>query len=291
MTATDWVVVTEYGQSDRVVPILGQLFVGRKLGGVAGEQQVLLDDPAISRAHLELRIDDPGSVVLIDQSTNGTRVNGQRAEPGEPLALRDGDLIEAGTARLGFRSLQHPERMPAAFRSKLPVTQPTLVVSVVGDVAGVDAASDELVTTLRELLTSHGGAIGKVDGASLYAAWDATDDPEAIERAVRAAVAANELVSGQAAGDAPVSMGWAVTLGDATEAHTSTTCQAVHRYAINLAFRLSAVAAGKDESAVLVTAEVAEAAPAAALYGDLRELAVSGRDVPARVHAAAPTSE
>jgi adenylate cyclase len=81
-------------------------------------------------------------------------------------------------------------------------------------------------------------------------------------------------------------MGWGVTLGDAATAHPSPAREAVHGDAINLAFRLSGVAARAGEPAVLVTAEAAAAAPVAARYGALRELQVRGRTAPARVHAA-----
>jgi adenylate cyclase len=301
VTATDWVVLTETGEADRVVPIIGRLTVGRKSGGVSALQLLLLDDPAVSREHLELRLDAERGVVLTDQSTNGTRVNGRQAERGEPIVLRDGDLIEAGSARLGYRSLDHPERIPEGFRPSAWSNRPTLIASVAGDIVGstamaegngAAAAADALLGELRELLVSHGASASTVAGDSLYAAWDAADDPEAIERAVRFAVAAHELVAARAAddGDAPILLGWGVALGDARLAHTSTACQAVHGYAGNLAFRLSGLAARAGEPAVLVAADVADAAPAAARYGDVREIVVRGRSAPERVQAAEPAA-
>lgn len=289
MTATDWVVVTESGQDDRIVAIAGRLFVGRKLGSAGGAEQVLLDDPAISRAHLELRNDEAGGVVLVDQSTNGTRVNGERAAPGEPVTLRDGDLIEAGSARLGFRSLEHPLRIPEGVRAAIRMTEPTLLAVVVGDVVASEdggesaGARDALFAALRELLADHGATARGVAGDSLFAAWDATDHPDAAARAVAFALAAGEIVP------APLRMGWGVTVGDATEAHTSTTCQAVHREAVNLAFRLAALAAGEGDGgpAVLVAAQAADAAPAAARYGDPRDVDLRGRPAPVDVRAAA----
>jgi predicted component of type VI protein secretion system len=275
--------------------------VGRKSGGVSALQRLLLDDPAISREHLELRLDGDGGVLLTDESTNGTRVNGRRAEPGEPVALRDGDLIEAGSARLGYRSLQHPERIPDGFRSAAWSNEPTLIASVAGDIVGSTAmagadATQALLADLRELLAAHGATASASSGDSLFAAWDGAGDPEAIDRAVRFAVAANAAVAARAAdgdgdgdGDA-VAMGWGVAVGDATQAHTSTTCQAVHEWAANLAFRLSGLAARAGEPAILVSAEVADAAPTAAAYGDARKLDLRGRPAPVSVRAAEPAS-
>jgi len=285
MTATDWVVVTEKtenGQTDRVVAIVDRVTVGRKLGGIGTAQQVLLDDPMVSREHLELRVDAADGVVLVDQSTNGTRVNGSKAEPGEPLALRDGDLIEIGSARLGFRSLDNAQRIPGAIRSAVVMTEPTLIACVAGDLGG--AAADELLATLRELQASHGAGACHADGDSFFAAWDGGDDPAAVERALAFALAAGAIVS------EPLRAGWAVTAGDATAAHTSTTCQAVHAEAINLALRLAGVAAREDGPAVVVSSEIADAAPSAAVYGEVRELDLRGRAAPARVQTAQPAA-
>ena len=303
MTATDWVVLTEADQADRVVPIVDRLLVGRKSGGVESSQRLLLDDPAISREHLELRLDAPHGVVLVDQSTNGTRVNGRQVPRGESLVLRDGDLIEAGSAKLGFRSLEHPLRIPDAVRSTMRPLERTLIANVAGDVVGytamiegeggddVAAAIDALFAQLRELAESQGAAVRSCGGDSLFAAWDAADDPDAVQRAVAFAVAADEIVAGHAAdatGGAPIRVGWGVTMGDATAARTSPACKSVHGDAVNLAFRLAGLAARDGEPAVLVTAEVAAATPAAAHYGDPRDLAVRGRADAARVRAAQP---
>jgi predicted component of type VI protein secretion system len=289
MTATDWVVVTEVtenGQTDRVVPIVDRLTVGRKQGSIDTPQLVLLEDPMVSRAHLELRAEAAGGVVLVDQSTNGTRVNGTKVEPGEPAALRDGDLIEIGSARLGFRSLDNPERIPAAIRAAVVMTEPTLIACAAGAITGDGAAGagDALFAALRELQAAHGASAYHEAGDSFFAAWDGGDDPQAVERAVSFAVAAGAIAA------EPLRVGWAVTAGDATEAHTSTTCQAVHSEAINLALRLAGVAAREDEPAVLVSAEVADAAPAAALYGEIRELDLRGRSAPARVQTVEPAA-
>jgi GGDEF domain-containing protein len=69
----------------------------RTVVGRSPEAQIRLRDDGISRAHLELRVED-GRVLLRDLgSRNGTFLNGERAEARE---LRDGDKLSVGQATL-----------------------------------------------------------------------------------------------------------------------------------------------------------------------------------------------
>ena len=290
MTSTDWLVLSEGAdRPPRVVPIIGGLFVGRSAGRSA-PQHLLLDDPAISRDHFELRVDPADGVTLLDRSTNGTRVNGRKVERDEPLALTDGDFIEVGTIRLSFRSLEASDRISDEVRAAVRAIEHAHVATVVGDVVGYTAmaerngedataaAADELFATLGELLVAHGAAASHRDGDSLFAAWDVTGDPQAAGKAVRFALASAKLVD-----DTALHMGWGVTLGNAVPGHPSAARDAVDADAINLAFRLAGLAARDGEPLVLVGAEAATAAPDAADYGDLREIALRGRSAPVRV--------
>ena len=292
MTSTDWLVLSE-GNSNRVVPIIGRLFVGRGSGGASASPHLLIDDPAISRDHFELRVDPADGVVLLDRSTNGTRVNGRKVEREEPLALSDGDFVEVGSARMSFRSLEAADRIPDDVRAAVRAIEHAHVATVVGDVVGyaataerdgedaTAAAADELFAALADLVVAHGAAASSRDGDSLFAAWDVTGDPQAADKAVRFARAAAELVAG-----APLDMGWGVTVGDAVRGHPSAARDAVRGDAINLAFRLAGLAARDGEPLVLVSADAATAAPDAANYGDLREVAIRGRAAAVGVHAA-----
>jgi DNA-binding CsgD family transcriptional regulator len=78
---------------------------------------LVVDDPAVSRDHLEVRIGPRGEATLVDMSTNGTRVNGTRVLRAEPVPLRDGDSIELGQTRLTFRSLDASERQENMLRT------------------------------------------------------------------------------------------------------------------------------------------------------------------------------
>jgi DNA-binding NtrC family response regulator len=81
----------------------GVLPIGR---AVAGEGLALPADPRVSRKHAELRV-ARGQTVLIDSSSTGTFVNGQRL--GGSRALESGDLIRVGDSFLLYRAEHEPE--------------------------------------------------------------------------------------------------------------------------------------------------------------------------------------
>ena len=93
------------GAEERSTPIYDWLVVGRHCVGIDERHRLLIDDPAVSRAHLELRLDfDRDQAWLTDFSTNGTRLNGQRIERSIPVRIKPGDRIRLGPAELEFRS-------------------------------------------------------------------------------------------------------------------------------------------------------------------------------------------
>ena len=68
--------------------------IGRREGN-----DVVLDDPQVSRLHAEVRVDG-GRFVLVDcQSSNGTRVNGMNVER---HVLQSGDQITIGDHAIRF---------------------------------------------------------------------------------------------------------------------------------------------------------------------------------------------
>src|SRR5438552_9669305 len=78
-----------------------ELLDGARLGR-AGSCEVILDDPTVSKHHAKVRYD--GRAWVEDtNSTNGTFVNGRRAET--PLPLARGDRIALGTAKIVFLGL------------------------------------------------------------------------------------------------------------------------------------------------------------------------------------------
>jgi DNA-binding NtrC family response regulator len=86
----------------------GVLAIGRAVGedGLA-----LLQDPRVSRHHAELRL-ARGQMVVVDSSSTGTFVNGQRLGlSGGPssCSLESGDLIRVGDSFLLYRSELEPD--------------------------------------------------------------------------------------------------------------------------------------------------------------------------------------
>lgn len=168
---TDHLIVYPGSAAERAVPVPGRLFVGRECAGIDPRQRLILDDPSISRDHLELRCGRGGITWLVDHSTNGTWVNGRRVERGEPVALDDGDRIEVGDLELRFSA-----RTGTASQANADLTIRTAGVIplavVVGDVIGYTSMTERhgaepvartmetVFTALQELLKTYRGTVG-----------------------------------------------------------------------------------------------------------------------------------
>jgi hypothetical protein len=98
-----WIVVKPRSGSEWVIELDDLLLVGRDCARVDPTRRLMLDDPTVSREHLELRRKGDG-VVAVDLSSNGTSVNGRELKRGEPTPVGDGDMIEVGEDRLVVRT-------------------------------------------------------------------------------------------------------------------------------------------------------------------------------------------
>jgi adenylate cyclase len=300
-----WIVVAPGTPAERLVPISGRLLVGRECAGADPDRCLIVDDPSVSRDHVEVRVLPARQPELIDRSTNGTHVNGRRVERGTPIALRSGDRIEVGSTELQFRTTDAAEPIVDELHSTIRETGTTTLAIAVGDIVGytgltlkhdpsaVAAATDTLFTALGALVSSHGGTVGNYAGDAMFVAWDAGRNPDAAALSVRFALAADELVRGRApdlllrdaAGD-PLRMGWGVTLGEAGIGRPSAGREELHGEAVILAFRLAGLASRGETSAVLVAADAAKAAPGAANYGKSEWLAAKGYDTTVEIFSA-----
>jgi Protein of unknown function (DUF3662)/Inner membrane component of T3SS, cytoplasmic domain len=75
-----------------------ELTIGRRL-----DQDIVIDDPSVSRSHARIYV-TAGSVAVEDAgSTNGTAVNGRRLAGGR-VPVRDGDRLQIGSVVLQLRS-------------------------------------------------------------------------------------------------------------------------------------------------------------------------------------------
>ena len=69
--------------------------------GRSNQAAFVLLDETLSRRHARLTLDDDGNLFIEDlNTTNGTRLNGRRAPPGEPVRLSDADELELGGVKL-----------------------------------------------------------------------------------------------------------------------------------------------------------------------------------------------
>lgn len=57
-------------------------------------------DHGVSRMHAEIRLGPEGVQIVDLDSANGTLVNGRRLRPQEPVAVRNGDIIQLGSLSL-----------------------------------------------------------------------------------------------------------------------------------------------------------------------------------------------
>ncbi|HKC24934.1 MAG TPA: adenylate/guanylate cyclase domain-containing protein [Thermoanaerobaculia bacterium] len=84
-----------------------------KIGRTAQRNDLVLDDPAVSREHASIR-SDPFGVILIDLgSVNGTLVNGDPLHG--PRVLAPGDVVSIGNTTLTYRVEEPPKREDVAF--------------------------------------------------------------------------------------------------------------------------------------------------------------------------------
>src|SRR5580658_7131112 len=120
---------------EQSTPLYDWVVVGRECAGVEERHRLLIEDPAISRTHLEVRLDLAGDQAwLTDHSTNGTRLNGKRIERSIPVRIKPGDRVRLGQAELQFRSRRFSATSAAVAMATLREINVTDMVMVVGDI-------------------------------------------------------------------------------------------------------------------------------------------------------------
>jgi adenylate cyclase len=301
------VVVSPDRDDERAVPVRDRLIVGRECTGVDDGHRLLIHDPAISRTHLEVRLDfERDQAWLTDHSTNGTRLNGRRIERFVPVRVRSGDRMLLGKTELEFRS---PRFAGGANNRKVVTTDGMTtiheaivaeMVMVVGDVISfstiAEATDDQvllanierLFARLLEILDRHGGTLANYAGDAFFATWEAGIAPDVASKAARSAVAfaleAAATVPLIAATldlrdpeGGPVRMGWGVSSGRAAVSGRNGPLVTVLGDATNVAFRLSGIAGRDGSPAVLVTGDVHRGIEAGFAFTPLPAVQVKGR--------------
>jgi adenylate cyclase len=292
-----FLVVVGDGSSERSVPIFDQLFVGRECAGISEPRRLVIDDPEISRTHLEIRLDATADqAFVIDTSSNGTLLNAVRLERAVSLPIRPGDEIRIGDVALIFRS-QRFTAVPTAIarRTQARISQAAMVM-VVGDIINYSAISEvtdegvmarSLHTLWHQLggvLRAHHGTLSHYAGDALFAVWEQQRFPDAAELAIDFALAANRLVEElgpelplRGPDGSPIHMGWGVVRGMAALAAMTRSADAVIGDATNVAFRLAGLAGRQGRAAVMVTSGVRRAIAAQFTWGEGELVEIKGR--------------
>lgn len=282
---------------ERSVPVYDRLAVGRECSGIDEEHRLLIDDPVISRTHLELRLDlDSDQAWLTDHSTNGTRVNGQRIERSVPVRIMPGDRVRLGGVELQFRSRRFAAPAGAGAHETLRHINLADMVMVVGDIVAFSSIAeytddrvlleniDRLYASLRQILSRHRGTLSNYVGDAFFATWEVTAVPDAARAAVAFAVEAAEAVPLIAPGldlrdpgGGPLRMGWGVASGPAAVSLMTGMLVSVVGDATNVAFRLSGIAGREGRPDVLVTDAVHRATTASFAFTAPSAIQVKGR--------------
>lgn len=284
----------------------GRFFIGRTCEGVDPSSRHLVDDPEVSRNHLELRIVGPGRhVVALDLSTNGTRLNGALLERAIPTPVRHADRLTLGHVEIEV--LGAPERVSDAVdKSTLRRGYVDTTALVAGDVIGFSAMSQaadsevlietvgRLFALMRPLLSDHGGTLGHYAGDAFLGVWTADDERANARSAVRFALAADAAVR-QVAPPLPlagtgeaVRMGWGVTLGPTAITSMTGPLITVLGDTVNLAFRVADIAGREGRAPLLASSVIRDLAPDEAEYGAAAAYEVRGRSGSELLHAVRP---
>ncbi|MFN2519316.1 MAG: FHA domain-containing protein [Jatrophihabitantaceae bacterium] len=291
------------GAGEHPIPIYDRLFIGRECAGLDEAHRFLIDDEAVSRNHLELRLDpDQNQAWVIDRSTNGTRVNGGRIERSIPVRIRPGDRIRVGPIDFDFRSELFTSTSAIDLRSTAKSVTITQMVMVVGDIASFAAISeytddgvlldsiDRLYSGLHRLLGEHHGTLSNYVGDAFFGTWEIPDRPDAAYAAVRFALAAVDYVNSVAPSlplrdplGQPVRMGWSVGSGPAALSALTGMLVTVLGDATNVTFRLSGIAGRGDWPDVVVTEAVQAGTADAFVFTAAAEVQVKGRTGAVRV--------
>jgi class 3 adenylate cyclase len=279
------------------------LFVGRECAGVDDAHRFLLaDDLAVSRNHLELRVDPELSVAMVvDTSSNGSRVNGIRIERSADVPLRHGDIIQLGDHKLELRVVTVTATVRpvggAPPRETVSIAKPTTMALLVGDLINFSTVSehadhqvlardiDHLYSELRKLLSGYRGTLVDYVGDAFFASWELDADADGPIHALQFAVAAADMVKELTAGfelryadDSPLRMGWGASMGPVIMQLMPGAVVMVLGDATNVAFRISSIAGREHRPSILANQPIRDAADGPFVFGDPETVFVKGRE-------------
>ncbi|HVB90927.1 MAG TPA: adenylate/guanylate cyclase domain-containing protein [Acidimicrobiales bacterium] len=300
------------GESDeQSIPIYDHLYVGRECSGIEDERRFLIDDDAVSRNHMEVRLDtEQDQAWLVDRSTNGTRLNGTRIERSVPVQIMPGDRVRVGPVEFQFFSRNFVVPSGVDSKSTVRSVAMTELVMVVGDIISFSTISeytgevallegiDRTYSELRKLLNAYKGTLSNYVGDAFFATWEVGADPEAAALAVGfaldAAAKVHEIgpsLSLRDPDDQPIRMGFGIGSGPAAVSLMTGAMVTVLGDATNVTFRLSGIAGRTGWSDVVVTDSVHALAADRFSYTEPAEVDVKGRTGRVKVYGAAPLGQ
>ena len=97
-TTTHWLEGMSGSRSGETFRLRESVSVGR-----LPRNDLQFDEGAVSRVHCRFRVEQGGVVLEALDTANGTKVNGEEVEPGEPTLLEDEDVVEIGKVFLMYR--------------------------------------------------------------------------------------------------------------------------------------------------------------------------------------------
>jgi class 3 adenylate cyclase len=302
--APAYVVVDPGTPDERTIPIMDRLCIGREWRGIDEAHRLLIDDPAVSREHLEILLElDHDRASVVDRSTNGTRLNGVRIGRGVAAPLRPGDRLTVGSTELHFQSERFAGSGTAIGGETIRKVSMARMVMAVGDIVSYSTISqytdsqtvlqslEMLYGGLQEILTRHRGTLSDYAGDALFAVWEMDQIPDAPQKAVNFALDAIEgmrslapMLNVRDPDGEPIRMGWGVVIGDAAISSLTGSLVSVVGDAANLAFRISGLAARDGRADVIVTGAVYDLLGGAFAAEESEHVTVKGRTGTERVY-------
>lgn len=302
--AAAYVVVNPGTDHEQLIPVRDRLCVGREWRGIDDEHRFLVDDPAVSRQHLEILLEEEHDrASVVDHSTNGTRLNGLRIGRGVAAPLKPGDRLTVGAVELEFRSERFQGGAVAGGGQTIRRVSMSQMVMAVGDIVSYSTVSqytdsgtvlqslELLYGGLQEILTRHRGTLADYAGDALFAVWETEQIPDAADRAVAFALEAVEnmktfapMLNVRDPEGQPLRMGWGVVVGEAAVSSLTGSLVSVVGDTANLAFRISGVAARDGRADVIATEAVMNMLAPGYTTTDPEDVTVKGRTGTERVY-------
>lgn len=204
MAATIGIATLSLTQADGTVSTLAVADGQTVRVGRADTNDMVLDDPGISRMHAAFSASGSGLIVNDLSSLNGTFVNGKRINA--PVDLSSKDIVDIGPFKISVQICdpaqevigngQRARTMTLALR---PVSLTILAVNVKGysrfaqslPKDDVDNMLNMWLAMVTKVITDQGGAVDKRLDDRVVALWSGMDSKELAEKAVRAGLEIN----------------------------------------------------------------------------------------------------